>query len=95
MINLMVTKRLLVDGDITANGKSASLKSGTKCGGGSGGTIYIEAHIFDGTGRLSVQGGHGHKAGGGGGGGYVVIQSNATSHFAGTTYTNGGLGGEL
>lgn len=94
MVHLTATEKLVVDGDITANGESASVKSGTKCGGGSGGTIYIETPLLDGNGRLSAQGGHGRGGGGGGGGGYIAIRSNATFRFTGRTYTNGGQGSE-
>lgn len=76
------------DGQITVNGKDAVKNSGY--GGGSGGSIFIEAGTFDGSGVIQVNGGAGGNNGGGGGsGGRIAVHYNS-SFFSGTISAYGG-----
>lgn len=55
-ISLVVGRRLHVDGMLHTAGDNA--KPGTNSGGGSGGTIFIQAFNFSGHGVLSAHGGN-------------------------------------
>ncbi|KAI9118983.1 hypothetical protein K1719_009658 [Acacia pycnantha] len=61
-ILLNITGSIEVSGDLLANGGDGGIKGG----GGSGGSIYIRAHIMTGTGKISATGGNGFAGGGGG-----------------------------
>ena len=91
-IILNVSDTLTVDGAISANG----LKKSGNGGGGSGGSIYITAKHFAGTGSITANGGDqgapstGRHPGGGGGGRIAVHYE--TNTFTGTLEAIGGLG---
>ncbi|MFO1477323.1 MAG: hypothetical protein U1F98_11790 [Verrucomicrobiota bacterium] len=90
-LKLTVAGTLLVDGSITANGANGTAQSG----GGSGGSLWIQAGIVHGTGQFAAIGGNGGtlpgRNGGGGGGGMIGIQS-ATNDFGGSLSASGGGG---
>ena len=81
----------IVDGTITADGKSAS--SGGSAGGGSGGSIFITTYEIKGTGTLSVNGGAGYSLGGGGSAGRIAVHTPTTNTFTGKYSAIGGTGG--
>lgn len=84
-----ITARQMVhDGQITVNGKDALTNS--DYGGGSGGSVFIEAGSFDGSGVIQANGGAGGgNAGGGGSGGRIAIHYNST-FFSGIISAYGG-----
>lgn len=51
-------------------------------GGGSGGSIWIQAEYFDGDGTLDIGGGSGDGGGGGGAGGFAAIYYTY-NHYSG------------
>ncbi|MED6146912.1 hypothetical protein PIB30_039140 [Stylosanthes scabra] len=61
-ISLEVLDSIEVSADLLANGGDGGIKGG----GGSGGSIYIQAHRMTGTGTISATGGAGFAGGGGG-----------------------------
>ena len=70
--------RLSVSGTLEANGDmSASAQGGTgqEAGGGSGGSIWVEAGSITGVSTFRANGGLGASAGGGGAGGYIAVYS--------------------
>lgn len=76
------------DGEITVNGKDALTNS--DYGGGSGGSVFIKAGSFDGSGVIHANGGAGGSSGGGGGsGGRIAVYYNAT-FFSGKISAYGG-----
>ena len=82
---------MIHDGQITVNGKDAVKNS--DYGGGSGGSVFIAAGSFDGSGVIQVNGGAGGDNGGGGGsGGRVAVHFNS-SFFSGTISAFGGNSG--
>ncbi|XP_061371138.1 uncharacterized protein LOC133313747 isoform X2 [Gastrolobium bilobum] len=62
IIRLVLNDSIEVSGDLLANGGDGGIKGG----GGSGGSIYVEAHRMTGTGTISATGGVGFAGGGGG-----------------------------
>lgn len=94
IIQLIVADTLSVDGALIANGASAS----GNAGGGSGGSIYITARRFYGTGSITSQGGIGGTFGGGGSGGRIRMCYFDSNEWSGTllspsSATVGGIGG--
>ena len=65
-----ITYSAHVDGLVTADGAAAV--SGNS-GGGSGGSILLEAENFAGHGTMSSKGGKGSGTGGGGSGGRIAV----------------------
>lgn len=89
-IRLTVGEILYIDGAVTANGvPGADYIYG---GGGSGGSIYLNAKILTGAGTVSANGGP-SVAGGGGGGGRVVMYSGLLVGLANPPTALGGLSG--
>ena len=86
---LRITARQMVhDGQITVNGKDALVNS--TYGGGSGGSVFIEAGSFDGSGVIQANGGAGGGSdGGGGSGGRIALHYNST-FFSGIISAYGG-----
>jgi len=64
---------------------------GSRGGGGSGGSIYLQCGNFSGNGALAANGGSGGGYGGGGSGGRIAVYF-ATSTFSGVLQAFGGLG---
>jgi hypothetical protein len=89
---MIVGGALRVDGIISANGSDSY-----NHGGGSGGSIWLTASNFDGTGLLQANGGYGAQAGdtsnggGGGGGGRIAVYFDNSS-FTGVMQSKGGAG---
>ena len=93
-------KSVTIDGAVSVAGQSNA--GSTCCGGGSGGSFYVETPVLLGAGSISAAGGnaggpyvkHGGSNlgnGGGGGGGYITIRADA-SGFTGTHDVSGGKG---
>ena len=70
VIRIQASGGVQVDGSLLADGVAAV---GFRCGGGSGGAIYITCSVISGTGVLSANGKAGIAAGGGGGGRIAVV----------------------
>src|SRR5690554_6870180 len=66
----IVTKSLVIDGQILSNGDD--IDAGTT-GAGSGGSILIETESIEGSGRIEARGGHSNFAGSGSGGRVAVL----------------------
>jgi hypothetical protein len=80
-----------IDGLLTVNGADAT---NSRAGGGAGGSIWITANNFTGTGMLTANGGGGEPVrGGGGGGGRIAIQYG-TNNFSGNLTAFGGIGAQ-
>jgi hypothetical protein len=86
---LNTLNEVIINGTINANGQNAIviLDSG---GGGSGGTIYIQADSISGNGSMSVKGGDNYQWSGAGGGGRIALYYNDYT-FSGTIDYRGGL----
>ena len=103
---ITASDRLVVNGIISASGQAPIegtwCHSGYAAGGGSGGSIYIQAHLFFGSGLLRANGGNagsylsGLGAGGGAGGRIAVWRVNSetcsVSVAGGTGYEAGAQG---
>lgn len=90
-IRLLVGGTLTVEGRLTAEGHGAGRDN---TGGGSGGSLWLQAAALEGTGTISVNGGAGEWVeGGGAGGGRIAIYTTA-DRFAGTLSAKGGGGRE-
>ena len=78
------------DGSITANGGHAS--TGSRGGGGSGGSVYCSIErAFSGTGTFSANGGIGDGAGGCGSGGRISVHLKFQYAYRGVIQALGGL----
>ena len=94
---LVVSDTLAVSGTVTASGLPGITGTTDASGGGSGGSIWIEAGTFKGGGNMSAGGGNGyrnywqHAYGGGGAGGRVAVYAQ-TFNFTGHISTTGGTG---
>jgi hypothetical protein len=88
-LRLSVAGLLTVNGRLSANGNAALQDD---AGGGSGGSLWVEAASFNGNGAVSADGGPGELfEGGGGGGGRVAIYCR-TNTFAGQVTAAGAPG---
>ncbi len=76
VLRLSVDGTLTVDGTVSANGL---IGSAGDCGGGAGGSIWLEAGSFDGAGLITANGGPGRSSGGAGGGGRVAVLADAST----------------
>lgn len=89
--------RVTVDGVITMDGQDGP--PATVSGGGSGGSVWVEAWELDGTGLISADGGAAYYSyGGGGGGGYVSLwyhQTNTSSVTMTVDGLDGGTDGKI
>jgi hypothetical protein len=85
--------KLTVGGTFTNNNATAGVKAngagGVNCPGGSGGSIWISANAFSGTGNLTANGGVGTCLGGAGGGGRIALYAT-TGAVTGTQAAAGG-----
>ncbi|XP_038052472.1 uncharacterized protein LOC119725183 [Patiria miniata] len=91
---LNIAETLKVDGEVSADGESAT---GYGNGGGSGGSIWINTNHMQGYGRVTVNGGAGHVSGGyqGGGGsaGRIAVYFALNRTFSGSFEAHGGQAG--
>jgi hypothetical protein len=91
-VRIEATGTVTLNGTIKANGTAASPAVGRRSGGGSGGSISIQANVIQGTtGRLEAKGGNGGRQngppnewanGGGGGGGRIAVQYDSAAQAA-------------
>jgi PKD repeat protein len=99
-IHLSVREMLTLDGTLSADGESCTLSFSGACGGGAGGSLWIETGMITGTGILRANGGGGASGfcwpyscdSGGGGGGRVALYvgdafaGRIEAHGAGDNY---------
>jgi hypothetical protein len=88
-IRLTVGGTLTVDGRITADGNDGWQDN---AGGGSGGSVWVEAGALAGAGAISADGGMGELFYGGGGGGGRIAIYQRTNGFTGSLSALGGEG---
>lgn len=81
------TKKMILDGLIEADGASGA---STSSGGGSGGSILIKSHGFEGSGIIQANGGDGGTIGGGGGSGGRIAIYYTNVDYTGTMAAFGG-----
>ena len=72
-----------IDGSVIVDGANAI--SGNS-GGGSGGSILVEAENFSGHGTMSSKGGNGFGSGGGGSGGRLAVHVAWRREYQGKTF---------
>jgi hypothetical protein len=78
-----------VDGTLSVGGAN----SGSWCGGGAGGSVFIKCQTMAGYGSIVANGGTGDSGGGGGGGGRVAILYSVGNSFTGPIMALAGAGG--
>jgi hypothetical protein len=88
-LELSVTGTLEMDGLISANGAAPTNEAG---GGGSGGSIELNAGILSGTGSILANGASGDLPDGGGGGGGRIELNFTSNRFTGVLQAHGGPG---
>ncbi|XP_070535283.1 uncharacterized protein [Ptychodera flava] len=86
----IITRHMLLDGTITADGETPSSTHAQKSGGGAGGSLWIECEELDGYGSISVNAGSGEGVAGGGSGGRVAVYYQDMKNFNGTITAHGG-----
>ena len=96
IINIVANNSMFLNGNLTSNGGYGS----TDAGGGSGGTVSINALSMKGMGHISVSGGSGGSGkfpGGGGGGGMLTIFNDVkyylSYNYVGIVSASGGQPG--
>ncbi len=87
-VKIAVTGPISLGGSIVADGSDGE---GDYAGGGSGGSVHLQANLFAGSGSISARGGVGGSHGGGGGGGRIALYYNRST-FTGTKNVDGGNG---
>ncbi len=92
VVKLILTGSLTLNGTISSNGNAGLNISSNPSGGGSGGSVWIEANSISGAGTISAAGGAGINGSGGGGGGRVYVKY-ATNTYTGTATAAKGVGG--
>jgi hypothetical protein len=80
---------LALGGRISANGTAGGSEG---CGGGSGGSVWLNVGRLTGGGSITANGGAGQLPGGGGGGGGRIAVSTQTNQFTGLISAQGGMG---
>ena len=88
-VNIRVGRMFALDGSVTVSGGDA-----TNGGGGSGGTLLVEAYNMSGHGVLDASGGSGMGAGGGGSGGRIAVHITFSNLYGGRYVANGGEAGK-
>ncbi|WKZ30529.1 MAG: hypothetical protein QY314_02010 [Candidatus Dojkabacteria bacterium] len=89
-----------INGEVSANGENGQKSADGKSsgGGGAGGSVWIEATTFAGTGRVDARGGGADatalRQGGGGGGGRIVMICESGNTFSGAVSVLGGDAGQ-
>jgi hypothetical protein len=74
LLRIAVTGPLVLDGTISANGEDGLARAPTDlAGGGSGGSIRIDAEVLRGNGSIEALGGDNLRDGGGGGGRVAIV----------------------
>jgi hypothetical protein len=98
VVKMIATDAMVIEGTINMNGGDTE-DSYTTGGGGSGGSVWLEANDLSGSGTVSADGGtagaktgwHG-KVGGGGGGGRIYVEYGV-DNFSGTLTVTKAAGG--
>jgi hypothetical protein len=90
IIMLNVGAQFNLDGTLLAWGGNAISPN---CGGGSGGSIFVQASFFRGHGFMNVTGGSGNGMGGGAAGGRIGVHVLWDHKFNGDSESFGGFGG--
>ena len=88
-LHMKVGRNIHIDGVLTSTGTPASSDN---TGGGSGGSVFIEAYNISGHGSITVNGGNGHGSGGGGSGGRIALHVGSTNLYGGLYLSRGGDG---
>ena len=88
-VYINIQNALLLDGIIGADGADSDSSSR---GGGSGGSVFIQAGTLTGHGIVTTNGGSGGGSGGGGGGGRVAVVVQSFNSFLGSFEAHGGTG---
>ena len=83
------TGTVTINGTVSANGHNYT---GTRAGGGSGGSIWIIADTLEGGGAITAEGRNGVSGYGGGGSGGRIALEWGTRSFSGTISARGGTG---
>jgi|GEM_PF-1876816 len=94
VIWLAARNEFSISGIINADGEAGVIAADNtyNAAGGSGGSIYLEANKFSGSGaKITAAGGSGNKSGGAGGGGRIHIKA-PSGKISGTINANGGSG---
>lgn len=93
VIHLDIGDHFYLDGTITCDGQPASERS--QGGGGSGGSVWIQAGRLSGHGVIGASGGSGDgTTGGGGSGGRVAVYASTEGKFSGRYIVTGGVAGD-
>ncbi|KAL4230250.1 hypothetical protein ACF0H5_010636 [Mactra antiquata] len=90
-VKLCVPAEILLDGEILVDGNDGQLDT-TRGGGGSGGSVFIEAGRIFGHGKISSVGGKGYTTSGGGAGGRIAIHTWDYNHYKGKLWAYGSGG---
>lgn len=89
--------KITVNGTITMDGQDGV--PGKDTGGGSGGSVWLEGWLLQGTGTITAEGGHAvYSYGGGGGGGYISLwyhNTNSSSYNMSVIGKSGGTDGKV
>lgn len=88
-MHLIVGGALTLDGQISAEGQAGAQDN---AGGGSGGSVWVQAATLIGGGEIRADGGNGAGYGGSGGGGGRIAFYAGNNLFAGETSVLGGTG---
>lgn len=99
-IKIIASETVSVEGIISSDGAVSPSGAGSSsgAGGGAGGSIWIQATDFQGSGTVSANGADGgldsggHRRGGGGSGGRIDVCFVGNDNFAGVISVDGGLG---
>jgi len=92
-IIIELSEKLIIDGQLSANGENGNADHYSSSGAGSGGSIYINTHILEGSGSITTNGGQEELGfGGGGAGGRVAIYYDLKDSFDGKIEAFGGIG---
>jgi hypothetical protein len=76
-----------INGTISARGTAGDAHNDFAAGGGSGGSIWIQSNILNGSGSVTVQGGdgsQGYEGSGSGAGGYISLNSTSGYLYTGS-----------
>jgi hypothetical protein len=89
---------LTIDGTINADGETV-YGACDNCGGGAGGSVWIQTETLNGGGTVSANGGRGADGGiagqgGGGSGGRISVEYEDMTLFSGIIYAHGAINGK-
>ncbi|XP_070533134.1 uncharacterized protein [Ptychodera flava] len=93
-VYINVGKDIYLDGAMSVNGLDGRTDTHDSYGGGSAGSIFIQAGVVHGHGVLTSDGGDGGTNSGGGSGGRIAIHVTNAYRFQGTLQALGGSGSD-